>query len=108
EVRRANPKSSTRQLITAGMSVGTDLLGTITNTLVFAYLGLRLILLLTFTGTSILSGSKIEILSTEVISAEILRILAGSIGLVLTIPITALIASLWDKIFGFLGLSRST
>jgi uncharacterized membrane protein len=108
EVRRANPKLSTSQLITAGMSVGTDLLGTIVNTLVFAYLGLRLILLMTFTGTSILSGGKIEILSTEVISAEILRILAGSIGLVLTIPITAVVASLWDKIFGFLGLSRST
>jgi uncharacterized membrane protein len=108
EIRRANPKLSTSQLITAGMSVGTDLLGTIVNTLVFAYLGLRLILLMTFTGTSILSGGKIEILSTEVISAEILRILAGSIGLVLTIPITAVVASLWDKIFGFLGLSRSS
>lgn len=106
EIRNANPKLSTGQLIKAGMSVGTDLLGTIANTLVFAYLGLRLILLMTFAGTSILTGGKLEILSTETISAEILRILAGSIGLVLTIPITAIISALWDKIFGFLGLSR--
>lgn len=107
EIKNANPKLSTSQLITAGMSVGTDLLGTITNTLVFAYLGLRLILLMTFAGTSIFTGGKLEILSTETISAEMLRILAGSIGLVLTIPITAIISALWDKIFGFLGLIRS-
>ncbi|MGB9595380.1 MAG: YibE/F family protein, partial [Candidatus Poribacteria bacterium] len=107
EIKNANPNLSTGQLIKAGMSVGTDLLGTIANTLVFAYLGLRLILLMTFAGTSILSGGKLEILSTETISAEILRILAGSIGLVLTIPITAIVSALWDKIFGFLGLSRS-
>ncbi len=106
EIKNANPSLPTGRLIKAGMSVGTDLLGTITNTLVFAYLGLRLILLMTFAGTSIFTGGKIEILSTETISAEILRILAGSIGLVLTIPITAIVSSLWDKIFGFLGLSR--
>jgi len=106
EIRRANPKMHTGQLISAGMGVGTDLLGTITNTLIFAYLGLRLILLMTFAGTTIFTGSKIEILNTETISAELLRILAGSIGLVLTIPITATVAALWDKIVGFLGIGK--
>jgi uncharacterized membrane protein len=107
EVKRANPKIHTSQLISAGMSVGTDLLGTITNTLIFAYLGLRLILLMTFAGTTIFTGSKIEILSTETISAELLRVLAGSIGLVLTIPITATVSALWDKIVGFLGIGKT-
>jgi uncharacterized membrane protein len=106
EIRRANPKMHTSQLISAGMSVGTDLLGTITNTLIFAYLGLRLILVMTFAGTSIFTGSKIEILSTETISAELLRVLAGSIGLVLTIPVTAVVSALWDKIFGVLGIGK--
>jgi uncharacterized membrane protein len=106
EVKRANPKIHTSQLISAGMSVGTDLLGTITNTLIFAYLGLRLILLMTFAGTTIFTGSKIEILNTETISAELLRLLAGSIGLVLTIPITATVSALWDKIVGFLGIGK--
>lgn len=106
EVKRANPKIHTSQLISAGMDVGTDLLGTITNTLIFAYLGLRLILLMTFAGTTIFTGSKIEILSTETISAELLRVLAGSIGLVLTIPITATVSALWDKIVGFLGIAK--
>ncbi|HGJ64266.1 TPA: YibE/F family protein [bacterium] len=106
EVRRANPKLSVRQLMSAGMVVGTDLIGTIANTLVFAYLGLRLILLMTFSGTSIISGNKMEIINTETLSAEILRMIAGSIGLVLTIPITAFVASVWDKIVGFLGFGK--
>ena len=72
------------------------------NTLVFAYLGLRLILLMTFAGTSIVSGSTMEVMSAETVSAEILRLLAGSIGLVLTIPITAVVAASWDKVTGFL------
>jgi uncharacterized membrane protein len=107
EIRRANPKMPTRQLITAGMDVGKDLLGTITNTLIFAYLGLRVILIMTFAGTSIFTGSKIEILSTETISAEIIRIFAGSIALVLTIPITATVAAFWDKIVGLLGIGKT-
>lgn len=103
EVRRANPKMTSPQLISAGMNVGTDVLGTMANTLPFAYVGLRLTLLMTFAGTSIFSGSKLEIMSVEPLAAEALRILAGSIGLVLTIPITAVAAAYWDKIAGFLG-----
>ena len=106
EVRQANPRLSIRELMSAGMSVGTDLLGTITNTLVFAYLGLRLILLMTFSGTTIFAGNKMEIINTETLSAEILRMLAGSIGLVLTIPITAFVAAVWDRIVGFLGIGK--
>jgi uncharacterized membrane protein len=45
-----------------------------------------------------------EMINTETLSAEILRMLAGSIGLVLTIPITAYIAAVWDKIVGFFGI----
>jgi len=103
EVRRANPKMTMTQLIAAGMNVGTDVLGTMANTLIFAYLGLRVMLLMTLAGTSIFSGSKVEIMNAETIAAEVLRLLAGSIGLVLTIPITAIAAASWDRITGFLG-----
>lgn len=105
EVKRANPNLPVTKLISSGMNVGTDLIGTMSNTLIFAYMGLRIILLLTFWGTNIFSGSKIEILNTETLSAEMLRLLAGSVGLVLTIPITAITAAFWDKIVGFLGFN---
>ena len=104
EVRRVNPKMTVKQLISAGMNVGTDVLGTMANTLVFAYIGLKLILLMTFAGTSIIPGSKMEIMNTEIVAAEVLRLLAGSIGLVLTIPITAVAAASWDRVVGFFGL----
>ena len=103
EVRRANPKMTVAQLMGAGMNVGTDVLGTMANTLIFAYIGLRITLLMTLAGTSILSGSKIEIMNAETVAAEVLRLLAGSVGLVLTIPITAFAAASWDKIASFLG-----
>jgi len=105
EVRRVNPGTPVIKLIRAGMNVGTDLLGTMSNTLIFAYMGLRIILLMTFAGTSMFAGSKLEIMSAETMSAEALRLLAGSIGLVLTIPITAVVASLWDRLTGFLGFA---
>ncbi|MFC1714511.1 YibE/F family protein [Candidatus Poribacteria bacterium] len=104
EVRRVNPKMTVAQLISAGMNVGTDVLGTMANTLVFAYIGLKLILLMTFAGTDVISGSKMEIMNTEIVSTEILRLLAGSIGLVLTIPITAFVAASWDRVTGFLKM----
>ena len=103
EVRRANPRMTTAELISAGMNVGTDVLGTMANTLIFAYLGLRIMLLMALAGTSILSGSKMEIMSAETVAAEVLRLLAGSVGLVLVIPITAVAAASWDRITGFLG-----
>jgi len=109
EVRIANPKMTIAQLIKAGMNVGTDVLGTMANTLIFAYLGLRLILVMTLAGTSIIAGNKLAVINTETVSAEILRLLAGSIGLVLIIPITAMVAASWDKITRFLGFGgRST
>ena len=44
-----------------------------------------------------------EIMSAETLAAEVLRLLAGSIGLILTIPITAVVAASWDKIADFVG-----
>jgi uncharacterized membrane protein len=62
-----------------------------------------MMLLMTLAGTHILPGGKVEIMSAETVAAEILRLLAGSMGLVLTIPITAVTAASWDRIVGFLG-----
>jgi len=101
EIRRANPRIETAKLIGAGMTVGTDVLGTMVNTLLFAYFGLRLLLMLTVMSpdTELFVSPLGELLSVGVISAEIVRLLAGTIGVVITIPITALIS-------GFLQTKR--
>ena len=98
EIRRANPSMSNWKLIASGMNVGTDILGTMVNTLVFAYLGVRLLLLMAVASPDLqlFQYPLVELLSVGMMSAEILRILAGTLGLVLTIPITALISGFWN------------
>ena len=95
EIRRANPNMSSWQLASSGMNVGTDILGTMVNTLVFAYIGVRLLLLMAVASPDLqlFKSPPVELLSVGMMSSEILRILAGTFGLVLTIPITALISA---------------
>ena len=99
EIRRANPNMPTWRLIASGMNVGTDILGTMVNTLVFAYLGARLLLVMAVTApeVNLFQSPPIELLSVGVVAAEIVRLLAGTLGLVLAIPITAMISAFWNQ-----------
>jgi len=92
EVAGANPSLSRRQLFDAGMSVGRDVMGTELNTLVFAYVGANVgVLLLPVLGQRV-AGHEIPVLhvvSMQSVAVEITQILLGTTGLVLTIPIAA-------------------
>ncbi len=98
EIRRANPNMRTWKLIASGMNVGTDILGTMVNTLVFAYLGARLLLVMAVAtpDVNLFQSPPIELLSVSVVAAEVVRLLAGTLGLVLAIPITAMISAFWE------------
>ncbi len=98
EIRRANPNMPTWRLIASGLNVGTDILGTMVNTLVFAYLGVELLLVVTVTAPNLdfFKSPPVQLLSIGVVSAEIVRLLAGTLGLVLAIPITAMICAFWN------------
>ena len=98
EIRRANPNMPTWKLIASGLNVGTDILGTMINTLVFAYIGVELLLVITIVAPNIdlFKDPPIQLLSVGVVSAEIVRLLAGTLGLVLAIPITAVICAMWN------------
>lgn len=80
------------RLLRAGLSVGQDILGSMINTLILAYFGSSLVV-------SLLIGHHApvfwSILNDPMISSEIVRSLAGTAGLMLTIPLTALIGSVW-------------
>lgn len=89
EVHRANPLLKSKQLFSAGMSVGKDIMGTMSNTLILAYTGSSIPLLLIFMAYD---TPLARIINLDLIATEIVRSLAGTIGLVLTIPITAVIA----------------
>lgn len=90
ELKAANPLFTTRELYDRALNVGRDHLGSLVNTLALAYVGvaLPLILLYAKTETDILFT-----LSREVIAVELLRILVGSIGLIMTVPATTAMAA---------------
>ncbi len=85
------PDISFRKLFKSGMSIGRDIMGTMANTLVLAYIGSSMCsVLLLFT----YSSSIMELLNKEVVIVEMLQALAGSIALLLTIPFTVTIAGI--------------
>nr|WP_246457838.1 YibE/F family protein [Saccharopolyspora gloriosae] len=91
ELRRANPNLGWRKLYNAGLRIGRDHVASAVNTLVLAYAGASLPLLLAYS----LSGRSFgEIISTQAVAQEVVRTLVGSIGLVAAVPITTLIAAL--------------
>lgn len=94
EIHNANRDLPIKSLFNAGMNVGKDIMGTMINTLVLAYAGTSIPLLLVFMAYE---TSLTKVFNLDVIATEIVRSLSGSIGLILTIPITALIASLLLK-----------
>jgi len=88
EVKLAGGAADFRSLFKSGIEIGKDILGTMLNTLILAYIGssLSVILLLTAHTTSL-----IELFNMEMIIVEFLRALVGSFGMFLTIPLTAAI-----------------
>lgn len=91
EIYKANNQLSVKELFDSGMNVGKDIMGTMINTLILAYAGTSIPLLLVFMAYE---TSMTKIINMDIIATEIVRSLSGSIGLILTIPIMALIASI--------------
>jgi uncharacterized membrane protein len=89
-LRRANPDMSAVQLYREAIRVGRDHVASTVNTLVLAYAGASLPLLLFFAQGNQPAG---RLITGEVISVEIVRMLVGSIGLVLAVPITTGLAA---------------
>jgi uncharacterized membrane protein len=94
EIKETSPQIKTKHLIKAGINVGRDIMGTMSNTLILAYMGgtIHLIILFMFYEIPI-----VEIINQDVIASEIVRALAGSIGLVFAVPFTAVVAGMIYK-----------
>ena len=95
EVREKSNALSFGSLFKSGINIGRDIMGTMANTLILAYIGssLSIVLLLSAYATSLL-----YLLNMEMITVEILQALVGSFGILLTLPLTSLIsAALFSK-----------
>jgi uncharacterized membrane protein len=92
EIKSIKPDITIKELMESGMNVGRDIMGTMTNTLILAYTGASLPILMIFTAYN---STMTDVLNLDVIATEIIRAITGSIGIVLTIPITAVIAGIF-------------
>ncbi len=91
ELKRADPDASTKHIFTRALRIGREHIGALVNTLAIAYVGASLPLLLFFYGTE--SSSILEIVNREIFSSEIVRILVSSIGVIVVVPVTTIIAA---------------
>lgn len=90
ELARAGKHLSAREVYQRGIRIGREHIGALVNTLAIAYVGAALPLLLLFRVS--FDEGPLYLLNQEVVATEIVRMLVGSIGLVLAVPITTAIA----------------
>ena len=90
EVHTANPELSRRELFRSGMNIGRDMVGTMTNTLILAFLGSGFTLILYLYSLGL---SPRQLLSSAYVSLEVVSGVASSVGVILSIPLTALITA---------------
>lgn len=90
EVHAANPELSRWELFRSGMNIGRDMVGTMTNTLILAFLGSGFTLILYLYSLGL---SPRQLLSSAYVSLEVVSGVASSVGVILSIPLTALITA---------------
>jgi uncharacterized membrane protein len=91
EVSAANESLSMWQLFRSGMNIGRDMVGTMTNTLILAFLGSSFTLILYLYSIGL---QPWQLISSALLSTEVVSSVSGSIGVILSIPLTALITAL--------------
>ena len=90
EVARHNPTLPRRELLRSGLRIGRSVVGTMTTTLLLAYSGGYITLLMMFATQG---NSPLSLLDNPLVAAEVVKTLVGSFSLMLVAPFTALIAS---------------
>jgi uncharacterized membrane protein len=91
ELFRSNPKQTFGELFRSAMNIGQDHIAATVNTLVLAYAGASLPMLLLFSFNNVDYGLAINL---EFIAEEIVRTMVGSLGLFAAVPITTALASM--------------
>lgn len=94
ELKKTDKELGVRELYRKAMRVGHDHITSMINTLVLVYTGAAMPLLLLFVSGGLSFG---EVINYEIVAEEVIRTLVGSIGLVLAVPITTIVAAVWVK-----------
>ncbi|MBR4163505.1 MAG: YibE/F family protein [Solobacterium sp.] len=91
EVHNANPNLNAKELFQSGMNIGQDMVGTMTNTLILAFLGSGFTLIIYLFSLGL---STYQLLPSAYTAIEVISGISSSIGMILTIPLTAFINAL--------------
>ncbi len=96
ELQKENPNITKANLIKAGFNIGRDVMGTMINTLVLAYIGGTITMMLLFVG---FQTSFYHLINLDFVATEVVRAVTGSIGLLFAIPLTifAFVTISWRK-----------
>ena len=94
EIKAKTPDITAKELFKSGMNIGKDVIGTMSNTLILAYVGGALTLIILF---MVCNFNLIQILNKETIAEEIISAVAGSTGVLYTVPITAFVYSFLNR-----------
>lgn len=90
ELREHNAELSARELFRSGMNIGRDAMGTMANTLILAFAGSSMNLLIL---VQVYDIPFLQLINTDFICIEVLQSVAGSIGILLTVPLVAAISA---------------
>lgn len=90
ELRCKSSEISPKELMKSGFTIGRDMLGTMANTLVLAYIGSSLTSVLLLVSYN--AGIE-QVINKEMIISEILQAIAGSMGMLLTLPLTSAVCA---------------
>ncbi len=89
ELHETDPSLTSKQLFLSGMNIGKDMVGTMTSTLVLAFLGSSFVLILYLYSLNL---GTYQLMSSSYLSVELISALSSSFGAILSVPITALIS----------------
>lgn len=90
EVKRANPDISASDLFKSGFNVSRDVMGTMSSTLILAFIGGSLSMMIFMYTTNVTFN---QLINNDLITMEIIKGIAGSFGIVLAAPLTAFISA---------------
>jgi uncharacterized membrane protein len=93
EIKKSCPHFGFKEIFKSGINVGRDVMGTMSNTLILAYMGSSLPLVLLLSAQT--NIPLLHVMNLNLIVTEFARAVTGSIGLICAIPLTSLITALF-------------
>lgn len=90
EMREQNPDATAGSLFRSGMQIGRDAMGTMANTLILAFAGSSLNMLILVQTYDI---PFLQLINTDSIALEVVQSVAGSFGILLTVPLVAFVSA---------------